>query len=437
MQVITVLNPKIAIIVVDDNPGFRHELVSIIGSLEYVHRAQGMGAENADVIANVLVTASDTVLIADFDTLQRATDGSVEQWIRATTARIDEDANVRIVILAKDSDELLAVQIMKAGAADYLPKRLVSGHLIRKCLNQFVAAHEKRRHTRKVSIRRVQRPKPQPLEVEVEGYEVRRKLYESRVSEIHLAHSISLDMPVVLKVLPKLVNSETELLRFKREFDTFKRLGDPCVATVYEFGETDTFAYIALEHFEQGSLKDRLANPLSRAEAVEFLREIAVSLQPVHALKIVHRDLKPSNVMLRDDGSVALIDFGIVKEVGEGTGLTKGGELRGSPYYMSPEQASGTDIDCRSDIYSLGVVFYEMLTGQKPYVGSDLMEVLSQHIEAAPPTLPHSLEGYQPLIDYMMAKDREDRMSRIELLLADPVVLQPANPNPYSQSRRA
>jgi len=436
-QVTMLVKRKIAIIVVDDNPGFRHELVSIIGTLEYVHKAQGMGAENADVIANVLVGATDTVLIADYDALQRATDGTADQWIRATTARIEDDANVRIVVLAKDSDEILAVQMIKAGAADYMPKRLVSGQLVRKCLNQFVSEKEERPRVRRGSIRKVQRSKPQPLEVVVDGYEVRRKLYESRVSEIHLAHSIALDMPVVLKVLSKHTNNETELLRFKREYDTIKRLGESCVASVYEYGETETFAYIALEHFEQGSLKDRLANALTRTEAVEYLREIATSLQPVHALKIVHRDLKPSNIMLRDDGSVALIDFGIVKEVGEGTGLTKGGELRGSPYYMSPEQASGTDIDCRSDIYSLGVVFYEMLTGQKPYVGNDLMEVLSQHIEAAPPTLPRSLEGYQPLIDYMMAKDRGERMSRIELLLADPVLQQPDNPNPYALSRRA
>jgi serine/threonine-protein kinase PpkA len=157
----------------------------------------------------------------------------------------------------------------------------------------------------------------------------------------------------------------------------------------------------------------------------------------VHKLNIVHRDLKPSNIMLRSDDTIALIDFGIVKEIGEGAGLTMHGELRGSPYYMSPEQASGMDIDCRSDIYSLGVVFYEMLTGQKPYVGTDLMQVLNQHIDAPPPMLPGSLSGYQPLIDYLMAKDREERIATVDEVLIDAVLQDPENPNPYQQSQRA
>ena len=244
-------------------------------------------------------------------------------------------------------------------------------------------------------------------------------------------------MAVVLKVVSKAVNSEAEQIRFKREFETLQRMQDPCVAHVYDYGETEEFAYLALEHFPAGSLKDRLRGPLGRRQAVEYLRRIAQALQRVHELNVVHRDLKPSNIMLRSDDTIALIDFGIVKELGEGAGLTLHGELRGSPYYMSPEQASGTDIDCRSDIYSLGVVFYEMLTGQKPYVGSDLMEVLNQHIDAPPPQLPNSLAGYQPLIDFMMAKDRNERTPTIEALLADPVLQHPEEADPYPRSQRA
>ncbi|MGD8324819.1 MAG: serine/threonine-protein kinase, partial [Gammaproteobacteria bacterium] len=263
------------------------------------------------------------------------------------------------------------------------------------------------------------------------------KLYESREAEIHLAFSHSLGMSVVLKVASRHTNSEVELARFKREFETIQRMREPSVAYAYDYGETDDFAYMALEHFPAGSLKDRLRGPLGRQQAVEYLRRIALALRPVHKLNIVHRDLKPSNIMLRSDDTIALIDFGIVKEIGEGAGLTMHGELRGSPYYMSPEQASGMDIDCRSDIYSLGVVFYEMLTGQKPYVGTDLMQVLNQHIDAPPPMLPGSLSGYQPLIDYLMAKDREERIATVDEVLIDAVLQDPENPNPYQQSQRA
>jgi tRNA A-37 threonylcarbamoyl transferase component Bud32/FixJ family two-component response regulator len=431
------LSRAVAVLVIDDNPGFRHELVSIIDDLDYVSRVQGMGAENADIIASVLVTSTDTVLIADYDTLQRAMDNAVEVWIRATTARIEPEANVRIVVLAKASDELLAVNIMKTGAADYLPKRLVSGRLIHGCLEQFVTREDSRTPVQRAAVKRAQRPKPRPLNVRLTGYEIRRKLYESREAEIYLAFSRSLEMAVVLKVVSKHTNSEVELTRFKREFETLQLMRNSSIALVYDYGETDDFAYMALEHFPAGSLKDRLRGPLGRRQAVEYLRRIATALKAVHNLNIVHRDLKPSNIMLRSDDTIALIDFGIVKEMGEGVGLTVHGELRGSPYYMSPEQASGVDIDCRSDLYSLGVVFYEMLTGQKPYVGSDLMEVLNQHLDALPPTLPNSLSGYQPLIDYMMAKDRNVRVASVEDLLNDAALQQPDNPNPYPQARRA
>ena len=431
------MSREVAVLVVDDNPGFRHELVGIVKSLDYVSQAQGMGAENADIIASVLVSATDTVLIADYDTMQRATDNSVELWIRATTARIEPEANVRIVVLAKASDETLAVNIMKSGAADYMPKRLVSGPLIRKCVRQFVADDDVRTPIQRAAVKRAQRPKPKPLDVKLTGYDIRRKLYESREAEIYLAFSRSIEMAVVLKVVSKRANSELELARFKREFETMQRMEDPCVAYFYDYGETEEFAYIALEHFPAGSLKDRLRGPLGRRQAVEYLRRIAQALKPVHALNIVHRDIKPANIMLRSDDTIALIDFGIVKELGEGAGLTMHGELRGSPYYMSPEQASGVDIDCRSDLYSLGVVFYEMLTGQKPYVGSDLMEVLNQHITAPPPSLPASIAGYQPLIDYMMAKDCSDRVGSVDELLADPALQNPEDANPYPQSQRA
>ena len=432
------MSRKFAVLIVDDHPGFRQELLNIVADFDYVSRAQAMGAENADVIASVLVSATDTVLLADYDTLQRATNDAVRSWIRATTARIEPQKNVRIIVLAKKSDEILAVSMMKAGAADYLPKRLVSQRIIRKCLAQFTGRARQQPQAQTAAVRRAQQPKPRQLQVSIHGYEVRNKLYESRDTEIHLAHSTSLDIDVVLKVISRSKAADVEMTRFRREFETYKRMRDPSVAVVYDYGETDEFAYMAIEHFRAGSLKDRLAGePLDPPEAMRYTRDIATALRPLHALSFVHRDLKPSNIMLRDDGSIALIDFGIVKELGEGAGLTRQGELRGSPYYMSPEQAAGHEIDCRSDIYSLGVVLFEMLTGQKPYVGTDLMDVLNQHIDAPPPLLPDALSGYQPLIDVMMAKSPDERMATIDDLLADPALTAPDDPQPYAEPQRA
>jgi len=176
--------------------------------------------------------------------------------------------------------------------------------------------------------------------------------------------------------------------------------------------------FIAMEYFPCGDLKARLQNPLSEHEAMDFLRRIAAALAAVHAQGILHRDLKPPNIMLREDGQVVLIDFGISKNIDHGTRSTAAGVLRGSPYYMSPEQAQGLELDARSDLYSLGVIFYEMLTGSKPYLGTTAMEVLQLHVSGAVPELPPELAQHQQLLEGMMAKSREERFASANDLLA-------------------
>src|SRR5690606_34971640 len=134
-------------------------------------------------------------------------------------------------------------------------------------------------------------------------------------------------------------------------------------------------------------------------EAFDYLARIAEALAAVHAQGVLHRDLKPPNIMLREDGQVVLIDFGLARNLESGTRSTRAGVLRGSPYYMSPEQAQGIELDARSDLYSLGVIFFELLTGSKPYVGSSAIEVLQQHVTAAPPELPAGLSRHQALLE--------------------------------------
>jgi serine/threonine protein kinase len=132
-------------------------------------------------------------------------------------------------------------------------------------------------------------------------------------------------------------------------------------------------------------------------------------LRVVHDAGIVHRDLKPANVMLREDDAVVLIDFGLARQLDGGLKSTRTGVLRGSPYYMSPEQALGEELDARSDLYSLGVIYYELLTGKRPYVGQSALEVLEQHVNAPVPRLPESLAHHETLITRMLAKERSKR----------------------------
>jgi serine/threonine-protein kinase PpkA len=160
-----------------------------------------------------------------------------------------------------------------------------------------------------------------------------------------------------------------------------------------------------------------MKSPVSPGMAMRFLIQIASALEAIHSVGILHRDLKPANVMLRADGSLSLIDFGLAKTEQEDTSLTGTREIFGTPYYMSPEQGHAEDIDARSDIYSLGVIFYEMLTGKKPYNGATAMEVIYKHKRAEIPELAAPLSAYGPLLRRMLAKAPADRFQSADALL--------------------
>jgi serine/threonine-protein kinase PpkA len=164
-----------------------------------------------------------------------------------------------------------------------------------------------------------------------------------------------------------------------------------------------------MEYFPCGDLKTRLLQPLTVLESLEFALRICGALEIVHGAGLVHRDLKPPNVMLRENGSIVLIDFGLAKQLDGAIQNTAVGVLRGSPYYMSPEQAKGLTLDARSDLYSTGVILYEMLTGAKPYLGSTAVEVMEQHVNAQRAPLPPFCAELEPLLDRLMARERDAR----------------------------
>jgi eukaryotic-like serine/threonine-protein kinase len=178
------------------------------------------------------------------------------------------------------------------------------------------------------------------------------------------------------------------------------------------------YEYLVMEYLPRGDLKARMQHGLTDLEALRYLELTAAALQVVHGAGLLHRDLKPPNVMLRDNGSVALIDFGLARALDGSTPSTRVGVLRGSPYYMSPEQALGEVLDGRSDFYSLGIMFYEMLTGRKPYTGGSAMDVLQQHVNAPLPLLPKALVRYEPLLLKLLAKSRGQRFASAAELLA-------------------
>ncbi|HYB65995.1 MAG TPA: serine/threonine-protein kinase, partial [Steroidobacteraceae bacterium] len=207
----------------------------------------------------------------------------------------------------------------------------------------------------------------------------------------------------------------------EREYTAVQAIKSPLVVEIYDYGVHAGYEYLAMEYLPRGDLKARIARGVSERESLQYLQRIAEALQVVHQAGLVHRDLKPPNVMLRENDAVALIDFGLARQIDGSTSSLQTGQtgvLRGSPYYMSPEQALGDQLDGRSDFYGLGIILYEMLTGQKPYTGGTALDVLQQHVNAPPPQLPQALERYQPLLTRLVAKSRGERFATAAEIIA-------------------
>jgi ActR/RegA family two-component response regulator len=317
-----------------------------------------------------------------------------------------------LVVVAEDGDELTAVQVMRMGALDYVPRRLLTPELLGACLD--ASLDEARREREPAPAPAPASPLAVPRDL-IPRYTLLEVLGESQRATVYLATSAALGRNVALKVSHVIEGEEPH---FSREFAAIGALRHPSVVDIYDYGVNEGREYIAMEYFPCGDLKARLQNPISEDESIDYLRRIAAALSVVHAAGLIHRDLKPPNIMLRENGQVVLIDFGLAKSVGGATRSTAAGVLRGSPYYMSPEQAQGGDLDVRSDLYSLGVILYEMLTGAKPYTGTSAVEVLQQHVTAPVPRLPPQLGHHQGMLDGLMAKSREDRYASADEVLS-------------------
>ena len=247
----------------------------------------------------------------------------------------------------------------------------------------------------------------------IKGYRFMRKLGSTEHSGVYLAERESTHLQVVLKVLRQMPGQEDSIGafdRFLQEYETIAAMDHPNIVRIYDLGVGDDHAHIAMEYLGGGDLRARIENGISERQSVQYLRQIASALSAVHAKGVLHRDLKPGNIMLRKDGSIALIDFGLAKSAKLEAEITDKGEIFGTPYYMSPEQGHGTGVDERSDIYSLGVIFYEMLTGQKPFRADTAMGIIYLHGNAPIPLLPTRASQYQALLNMMLAKAPADRL---------------------------
>ena len=255
------------------------------------------------------------------------------------------------------------------------------------------------------------------IEPLIKGYRFLKKLGASSHSSVYLAEREKTGAKMVLKVLRQIPDVNDASIaafdRFLQEYEMIADLDHPNIVKIYDLGVADDHAHIAMEYLDAGDLRQRINEKIYANVAVKYLREIASALARIHAVGILHRDLKPGNIMLRRDNSIALIDFGLAKRLRLQMEITGSGEIFGTPYYMSPEQGHGNPVDERSDIYSLGVIFYEMLTGEKPYQADNAMGIIYKHAQAPIPFLPARFAEYQSLLNMMLAKKPEDRLQSV------------------------
>ncbi|MGH8260434.1 MAG: protein kinase domain-containing protein [Steroidobacteraceae bacterium] len=311
-----------------------------------------------------------------------------------------------VIAIAEDGNELTAVRAIQLGALDYLPKRLLTPERLRAVVQLALRRIELRADT-VLSEQSAERGTHDPIP----GYTIRRNIGESEKAIVYLASSVTLGLDVALKVSKSEDDESSDRQLFAREHAALSALRHPAIVRIHDYGVHRGREYLAMEYFPRGDLKARLQRGILEPDVLRYIEQMARALDIVHTAGIFHRDLKPPNVMLRESDEVVLIDFGLARNVRGGMQSTRKGVLRGSPYYMSPEQALGEPLDARTDLYSLGVIFYEMLTGRKPYTGTSAIEVLQQHVSAPAPRLPQLLEHLQPLLDGLLAKSPDDRLA--------------------------
>jgi len=271
--------------------------------------------------------------------------------------------------------------------------------------------------------------------LQIPGYRLERNIGSGAMATVYLATQESLDRQVALKLMsPALTADEQFRGRFLKEGKIVAQLNHPHIVTIYDIGVLQDRYFMAMEYVDGGTLKERISNGLTSAQATTIFRQIAQALGYAHKRGFVHRDVKPANILFREDGSAVLSDFGIAKSISGGTQMTQAGWAVGTPSYMSPEQALAKPVDARSDLYSLGIVFYEMLTGARPYQAPDSIALALKHVNDPIPRLPEVVADYQAIIDQLMAKDPNDRFADAETCIAAldtlATVPQPAVPAP-------
>ncbi|HEV3180472.1 MAG TPA: protein kinase [Steroidobacteraceae bacterium] len=358
-----------------------------------VHNPVSQGALASEFLAQ----GFDAVLLAD-----EWPGGRGLNWARELTGRA---GFAPLVLLCQGADPTVAREACALGAFAVSREDLDGETFV----HVLAAAERRQAHARAIwRSSRAGRETQRFGDAFVRGYRCIRRLSAGATTDLYVAESERAGTLVALKVARDRQDEGQPVDAFRRflqEYEIAQRIDSPAVVRFYDLGVSDEHAWLVMEYFALGDLRRRMrAAPLSPREALRYAVAIARALATVHAAGVLHRDLKPGNVMLREDGSIALIDFGLSKDAALALDMTDTGTIFGTPHYMSPEQGHAEALDARSDLYSLGVILFEMLTGEKPYRAENPMAIVYKHRKEPVPQLPPQLAAVQAVLERLLAK---------------------------------
>ncbi|MEQ9058813.1 MAG: protein kinase [Gammaproteobacteria bacterium] len=339
------------------------------------------------------------------------------------------------VLMTATGNDYLAATAIKLGAWDYVRKQDVTtariGAMVTAALESRrprdpdeTTVREERAERDAPHLAILQQliaahPPPQTPAGQNIGYRFVRLIGQGASSRVYLAERTSDGSTLVLKVIDLTAIQDIQIVeRFIREAEIVSRIENPYVVRFHDYGLTQQYGYIAMEFFTRGDLKQRIERGVDVDDALNYVRHIAYGLTAIHAAGIVHRDLKPGNIMFRADDSLALADFGIARRLGQPSDLTNHGSVLGTPNYLSPEQALGEPVDARADLYSTGIILFEMLAARKPFRAESAAALVFQHVHADIPSLPAPRRAFQPLIECLLAKRPAERCQSATELVA-------------------